>query len=311
MTYRCEINANEFEAHGADTENAGQMFFAELLKTAKGDSEAYTEFVEKFKPKKTTDDCFTPPEIYEVIADWVSKEYGISRARFVRPFYPGGNFEKYDYAPDAVVVDNPPFSIITKIVRWYLRNEVHFFLFAPTLTLFSAVMNIDRCCAFPTGVSVVYANGAEVSTSFLTDLEDGIRVRTAPELYKAVNAVSERLRRKGKKELPKYSYPDNVITSAIVARWCKYGINYALPADECVGICELESQKATGKTIFGGGLLLSDFAAAERAAAERAAAERAAATRWLLSPSERMVVESLGKHARKNRRGFTFNPWQE
>ena len=31
-----EINTNEFEAHGADTENAGQMFFAELLKTAGG-----------------------------------------------------------------------------------------------------------------------------------------------------------------------------------------------------------------------------------------------------------------------------------
>lgn len=30
-------------------------------------SETYEEFVEKFKPKKTTDDCYTPPEIYEVI----------------------------------------------------------------------------------------------------------------------------------------------------------------------------------------------------------------------------------------------------
>ena len=26
-------------------------------------NETYEEFVEKFKPKKTTDDCYTPPEI--------------------------------------------------------------------------------------------------------------------------------------------------------------------------------------------------------------------------------------------------------
>ena len=29
--------------------------------------ESYKEFVEKFKPKKTTDDCYTPPEIWDVI----------------------------------------------------------------------------------------------------------------------------------------------------------------------------------------------------------------------------------------------------
>lgn len=27
----------------------------------------YEGFVEKFKPKKTTDDCYTPPEIYEAV----------------------------------------------------------------------------------------------------------------------------------------------------------------------------------------------------------------------------------------------------
>lgn len=29
--------------------------------------ETYEEFTEKFKPKKMTADCYTPPEIYEVI----------------------------------------------------------------------------------------------------------------------------------------------------------------------------------------------------------------------------------------------------
>lgn len=31
--------------------------------------ETYEEFVEKFKPKKTTDNCYTPPEVYKLIKD--------------------------------------------------------------------------------------------------------------------------------------------------------------------------------------------------------------------------------------------------
>ena len=30
-------------------------------------SKTYEEFVEKFKPKKTTDDCCTPPTIYDIV----------------------------------------------------------------------------------------------------------------------------------------------------------------------------------------------------------------------------------------------------
>ena len=33
----------------------------------------YGAFVEKFKPKKTTDDCYTPPEVYETIKDWACR----------------------------------------------------------------------------------------------------------------------------------------------------------------------------------------------------------------------------------------------
>ena len=33
--------------------------------------ETYEEFVEKFKPKKTTDDCYTPLVVYEVITSSV------------------------------------------------------------------------------------------------------------------------------------------------------------------------------------------------------------------------------------------------
>ena len=50
----------------------------------------YKAFVEKFKPKKTTDDCYTPPNIYEAVLGWVVQEYGIDPENVVRPFWPGG-----------------------------------------------------------------------------------------------------------------------------------------------------------------------------------------------------------------------------
>lgn len=41
--------------------------------------EDYEGFIEKFKPKKTTDDCYTPPLVYEAIADWVANEYKLDK----------------------------------------------------------------------------------------------------------------------------------------------------------------------------------------------------------------------------------------
>ena len=70
----------------------------------------YEAFVDKFKPKLTTDDCYTPPEVYEVVKNWACAKYGIDPAKIVRPFYPGGDYESFDYSGGAVVVDNPPFS---------------------------------------------------------------------------------------------------------------------------------------------------------------------------------------------------------
>ena len=61
---------------------------------------------------------------------------------------------------------------------------------------------------------------------------------------------------------------------------------------DCMPISRLDGQREKGDAIFGGGLLLSERAAAERAAAERVAAERvaaerAAAERWTLSDGKR------------------------
>ena len=256
--------------------------------------EDYDGFVEKFKPKKTTDDCYTPEPVYEAVAEWVAAEYGVARRDMERPFKPGGDYqaEAAGYGPASVVVDNPPFSILAQICRWYQAHGILYFLFAPTLTLFAGGSGSERC-HIAADCDIVYENGANVRTSFVTNLE-GCYARTAPSLSRAVNAAAREWARRGKAELPKYVYPYEVLTAARLSYLDKYGVDFRVERRDCVKVGALDMQREFGKSIFGGGLLLSERAAAERAAAERAAAERAAAQTWSLSERERELQRSLG-----------------
>ena len=205
------------------------------------DNPGYDAFVEKFKSKKTTDDCCTPENVYNAVADWVSREYRLDRSLFVRPFWPDRDYQACQYPPDCVVMDNPPFSILAQIKKFYMEKGIRFFLFAPTLTLFSNY--VQGVTFLPVGVGIVYENGANVSTSFCTNLEPGVQVRSAPTLYKVVDAANNENLRVLHKSLPKYEYPDEVITAAMVARWCKYGIDFTLKEADCVKIARLDAQK--------------------------------------------------------------------
>ena len=150
-------------------------------------SKTYEEFVEKFKPKKTTDDCYTPPEIYDVIKDWVCKRYNIDPGSVIRPFWPGGDYEKDEYPPGCGVVANPPFSILKNICEFYLERGIPFFLFAPSLTALSGKTTWDRMNHIVCDCSIVYENGATVRTSFITSFEPETVAETSPELTKLVN----------------------------------------------------------------------------------------------------------------------------
>ena len=81
----------------------------------------------------------------------------------------------------------------------------------------------------------------------------------------------------------------------MLRRWSKYEVDFEVRREDCCRISALDAQRACGKAIYGGGLLLSERAAAERAAAERAAAERARAHVWELSAREREVVRMIGR----------------
>lgn len=55
------------------------------------------------------------------------KRYNIDPENVIRPFWPGGDYEKDEYPPGCVVVDNPPFSILKNICEFYLERGILFF----------------------------------------------------------------------------------------------------------------------------------------------------------------------------------------
>lgn len=246
-------------------------------------NEEYNEFLDKFEPKKTTDDCYTPDIVYDAVADWVANEYGLKQEDFVRPFFPGGDYKTFKYPSGGVVVDNPPFSILSEILRWYDENGIKFFLFAPTLTLFSSSSS-STACALPCGGSITYENGATVATSFVTNLENN-RVRVVPDLFKVIETANAENQAQFKKEMPKYKYPDEVLTAAMCGYMSKHGVALTIRREDSYHIRQLESQKEyNDSAIYGSGYLLS----------EKAAAEKAAAHVWELSEKEKEIVKSLG-----------------
>ena len=261
--------------------------------------EDYDGFVEKFKPKKTTDDCYTPPAVYDAILGWLRENVDIEGREIVRPFYPGGDFERFEYPEGCVVVDNPPFSIISKIYRWYMAHRIDFFLFAPHLTLFSP-RNIGWTCIV-TDAPIIYENGANVTTDFVSSLFGDIRIMTAPELRRRIVESCKQDREQNRKQVPKYRYPYNVSSAALLGKIAPY-VDFVVRSSECQFISRLDSQIG-GPGIFGCGVLLSNAKAAEKAAAEKAAAEKAAAEKaaeresivWGLSDRERRIIEELSK----------------
>ncbi len=252
----------------------------------------YEDFVEKFKPKLTTDDCYTPDAVYEAVRDWATKEYNLAGREIVRPFWPGGDYEQFEYPEGCVVIDNPPFSILAKIKAFYAERKIGYFLFAPHLTIFSGG---GKCGEryIVADANVIYENGAKVNTSFVTSL-DASFIRTAPELKRAVEKASKEAAREKTKELPKYKYPYTVISAALLGKVS--GVDFAVRKHECAFIRALDAQKSVGKGIFGAGFLISEGKAAELRAAELRAAELRAAEEtieWGLSEREQAIINQL------------------
>lgn len=257
----------------------------ELKKTKDEVFEDYDGFLDKFKTKKTTDDCYTPPAVYDAVLRFVdTRVQSLQGLKVVRPFYPGGDYEEFTYPDNAVVVDNPPFSLLSRILRFYSIHKMPFFLFGPSLTLFSA-MDCDLTYII-TDADIVYANGAKVNTGFITNMVKDLRVWVCPELREMIKAaqVSE------PKTKRRFIYPDHLITAAVLNKLANHGVEFKVRKDESKSVKNCDDAKRHGRALFGGGFLIS----------ERAAAERAAATVLQLSPRERRIIEQLNRRSINN-----------
>lgn len=204
----------------------------------------YEGFVEKFKTKLTTDDCYTPPAVYDTVLQWLRENADIEGREIVRPFYPGGDFENFDYPDGCVVVDNPPFSIYSKIVRFYIARGIRFFLFAPCLSTF--VRNADYTTIIA-NVHVTYENGAKVNTNFVTNLFD-YRFWLCGELRRRIKAVQP-----AGKTLRGCLLPNTVLSSARLTYYINDNSDFRVGKDEAtIPRAGIKAQKVFGSCVLVG-----------------------------------------------------------
>ena len=179
--------------------------------------------------------------MYEAVKEWVLETYPeFEEKDILRPFWPGADYTKVEYPDGCLVLDNPPWSIMAAICRWYTNRKINYFLFANHVTHFSE-LRITECHAVVADINIRYENGARISTSFLTNL--GPKIRISGELKHRVNNVQGIVKSKRKAYHPSY----NMVSGAQLGKFATAGYNIDLSSaqfDDC----------DNGHRIFGGGL---------------------------------------------------------
>ena len=203
--------------------------------------ETYEEFVEKFKQKKTTDDCYTPERVMNIINNYVEEKYNVDIKNFIRPFYPGGDYEQEDYT-NKIVVDNPPFSILKKILDFYDEHNIKYFLFCPALT---STRYADKRTFIVIKDLITYENGAVVSTGFLTNLGKPGTIIVDPELSKKIRLPSKKKKAN--------EYPKNVIP---IGKLKKISVRIEKPMT--IKVKKTITKTEEIKSIFGGAAVVDD-----------------------------------------------------
>lgn len=210
-----------------------------------GKIESYEDFVNKFKGKKTSDDCFTPPEVYKIISDYFCNMLNIDPDKIIRPFWPGGDYKSEDYS-EKIVLDNPPFSKMKEITDFYNKNNIKFILFidGKTWSKYSIKYGIDCCNA-----SIIYENGARVKTCFVSNLWDGIILDG-----KLDKLLKDYYYTKVSKKLPTTPRKESQYTSLDLSKY--------IPKDGSKKIIEAGSyyydndSAIKGKKLYGGAIIL-------------------------------------------------------
>ena len=141
---------------------------------------------------------------------------------------------------------------------------------------------------------ITYENGATIKTAFVSNMFGDLKIIGDAELHKKFKELQER----NKANLPKYEYPDNIVTVSKIAYCVEKGVSVTIDKKDLKHYRGMDAQKKHGKGIFGSGFLASNKAAAALSAAQ-AAAQVAASKKenvivWELSPRELRIIETLG-----------------
>ena len=199
----------------------------------------------KVRRLERTDEYYTPSAVYDVVRDYVLARYfpdgGFDPARIVRPFYPGGDYAAADYPPGCIVLDNPPFSCVTQIVRAYDARGIKFFLFCSSLGLLNVARKLLTVTRIMTNAHIRYTCGMKVNTSFCTNLPDPVLgmpyVRTDPELRAALKRASN-TRTVRTQPVPERTFPTRRIGEKELFAACVRGVEaviYPQDVERAVG----------------------------------------------------------------------------
>ena len=178
----------------------------------------YDQWISNLRKKvKTSDDVFTPPLVYEELLKYINEKIiPIDSIEIQRPFYPGGDYQKdaETYNEKSVVIDNPPFSICSEILDFYIKNNIKFFIFTNGLTTFHYLnKDVHLLCPY---CPIEYDNGAIMNTCFIHNLlPRGVTI--SGDLRERFKALFKE--RKAKRN--KYVYPSEVLSVAQSLELCK------------------------------------------------------------------------------------------
>lgn len=262
----------------------------------------YESYVAKFQGgPKTTDDTYTPRDVYEAVLRYVGEVYDLSDKLILRPFYPGGDYENAEYPENGVVIDNPPFSLFVPIVEFYTARNIPFFIFGSGLT-------ITNCCRYCTAViiaeTITFDNGAKVKCNFASNLFGDTMIMTAPKLDEYIRACKSQ---ETKKPLARIGYPEQVLSCGQMQTICNGGIEFSVKRSECEIIRRLDrlNSNAHKGGLFGYHFMLNSKKTAEKEEAKIKAKEASllaaqkaieANTDYVeLSYREKAIVEKLNR----------------
>lgn len=240
----------------------------------------------------TPDECYTSPEVYDTVLDYAVERYHLQDKHIVRPFIPGGDYTKYVYGENDVVIDNPPFSITTKIVNWYIDHNIPFFLFINGLYGVSLSRGLrEKATVIATNAHVSFYHKPDnklIRLGFVTNLEPkNIVIRGDATLTNRLNGLVK------KKSFKRFHYPDNFIKNSDILSALQRNVELKLTTKNCLFEDNLDYHKAQRLSVFGGGYLVNDQLYAEFK--ESLKHDLSGTYCVTLSTREQKIIEDLNK----------------